>query len=74
MTMIDVKDAFSQCEYPFYKNLVLNNGSADCTIYSIHSDYKQEISIPLNNYDEVIHTISLAIIKMRSYEFIHDHH
>ncbi|MBP1934581.1 hypothetical protein [Ammoniphilus resinae] len=71
MTLIDVKEVFNTCEYPFYKEVMLNSGTMTCTIYSTHSDFKKQINIPLLNFDQAVHYISLNIIQLRSYEMIH---
>jgi len=71
MTLIDVNEVFNTCEYPFYKDVILDSGAMTCTLYSTHSDYKKIINIPLLNFDQAVHYISLNIIQLRSYEMIH---
>lgn len=68
MTIVDVKEAFQQCEFPFYKNLEMTEDQATCTVYSIYSEYKQEVILPLMNFDALLHQISIEIIKLRSAE------
>lgn len=68
MTIKEVKEAFHQCEYPFYKNLTVKEHEATCTLYSINSDFKIPLKLTLLNFDSLIHQISLHIIQMRSQE------
>jgi hypothetical protein len=68
MTKTEIKEAFHQCEYPFYKNLTVKENEATCILYSIHSDFKIPLTLSLLDFDSLVHQISLHVIQMRSQE------
>lgn len=70
MTMVNLKEAFEQCEYAFYKEVSVKDEALTCTIYSISTSYKSDISVPMVNFDATVHGLSLEIIKLRSHEWM----
>lgn len=70
MNLDDIKEAFNECEYPFYKNVSINGNHAKCTLYSIHSNYRKTISLTLSSYENLKHQVAIEIIKLRSHEYI----
>ncbi len=70
LNLDDVKKAFLDCEFPFYKGLKTEGTRAVCTLYSIKSDYHTTIMMELSSYEKLIHQISIELIKFRSQELL----
>ncbi|WP_102347548.1 hypothetical protein [Bacillus sp. Marseille-P3661] len=70
MDINTVKQAFIECEYPFYKGLEINGNTATCTLYSIKSHYHKTITLDISNYESIIHQLSIELIKLRSQEYL----
>lgn len=70
LNLDDLKKAFSVCEFPFYKNIQINGNKAECTLYSIKSNYHTTIYLDLSDFDKLIHQISIELIKLRSQEIV----
>ncbi|MEW9672267.1 hypothetical protein [Ammoniphilus sp. 3BR4] len=68
MTLANVSEAFVQCEHPFYKEVEIFNGEANCVLYSTVTAYRTAIRLPIVNFDAVMHQISLQLIRLRSHE------
>jgi hypothetical protein len=68
MNIAEIKEAFQQCEYPFYKNVTIEKEQASCTLYSIYSDVKLPVKFNLSDFATLVHQISLQVIKIRSQE------
>ncbi|HJV44094.1 MAG TPA: hypothetical protein VJ824_00035 [Bacillota bacterium] len=71
MAIVDLREVFAHCEYPYYKDVVIEDKRYHCTLYSVSIPYKTTITLPLLNFDAIAHLISIEIIKLRSQEFIH---
>lgn len=70
LNLNDVKKAFLDCEFPFYKGLEVDENKAVCTLYSIKSDYHSAIMLDLSSFEKLIHQISIELIKFRSHEML----
>lgn len=70
LNLDDVKKAFIDCEFPFYKDLKVKGNKAVCTFYSITSDYHSTIMLDLSSFEKLIHQISIELIKFRSQEVL----
>ncbi|EKN66826.1 hypothetical protein M670_00807 [Schinkia azotoformans MEV2011] len=70
LNLDDVKKAFLDCEFPFYKSLEVEENKAVCTLYSIKSDFYSTIMMELSSYEKLIHQISIELIKFRSNEML----
>ncbi len=64
MTLVEIKDAFFQCGFPFYKHLSIHGCQATCTLYSIHSSRRKDIVLNLTNKADLLHQIALEVIKL----------
>lgn len=70
MTIGNINEAFQQCEYPFFKDVLLKNQEAQCVVYSVHTSFQSTLSLSLLNYESLLHTISLEMIRLRSKELL----
>ncbi|MDF2682374.1 MAG: hypothetical protein K0R47_3564 [Brevibacillus sp.] len=70
MTIAEIQDAFFQCGFPYYKQLSVQGLQADCTFYSIHSDYRKKVVLALTNKEDVQHQIALEVIKFWSHDLL----
>lgn len=66
----NVKEAFLACEFPYYKNIEINENTATCTLYSVKSDHRSTIILDLSSFEKLIHQISIELIKFRSLEMV----
>lgn len=70
MTLGNINEAFQQCEYPFFKDVMLKNEEAQCVVYSVNTSFHSTLSLSLLNYESLLHTISLEVIRLRSKELL----
>jgi len=70
LNLDDIKKAFQKCEFPFYKNVIIKGNNAECTLYSIKSNYRTTVTLELSSFEKLIHQISIELIKLRSQELL----
>ncbi|WP_134701926.1 hypothetical protein [Ammoniphilus sp. YIM 78166] len=68
LTMVNGKEAFMQCEYPYYKELEVHDSQMGCILYSAHSASQTEVRLPLINFESTVHQLSIALIRLQSQE------
>ncbi|RXT09100.1 hypothetical protein [Ammoniphilus sp. CFH 90114] len=68
MTLVNVTEAFLQCEHPFYKEVEIDNSEVNCVVYSSVTSYQTTIQLPVVNFEAAMHNLSLQLIRLRSHE------
>lgn len=74
MTLVNVSEAFLQCEHPFYREVEIQETEVNCVLYSSVTAFNSTIHLPMLNFDKVLHKISLELIRLRSHELQHQQH
>ncbi len=70
MTLANVSEVFLQCEHPFYKEVEVQSLEVSCVLYSSATSYLTTIQLPTLNWDQMLHQISIELIRLRSYEWM----
>ncbi|MGM0711406.1 hypothetical protein [Brevibacillus parabrevis] len=68
MTIAEIQHVFFLCGFPYYKQLSIQGQQADCTFYSIHSDYRKKVVLQLTSKAELQHQIALEVIKFWAHD------
>ncbi|MCA1030799.1 hypothetical protein LCL95_07195 [Bacillus timonensis] len=65
-----IKQAFIDCDHPFFKIIDYDETTSmtEVKVYSLRADYRNIIKFSWESFDELLHQVSLELIKVKMEE------